>query len=125
MKSLKLAATVALAVAAGCSSPTPPAPQVATPPTTAILFEGARLITGDGGEPIDDSAFLVEGDRLTSVGKKGQVQLPAGATRIDLTGKTVMPALVDAHSHLGYTDVKRNTTSKENFTRENLVDHLK
>ena len=36
-----------------------------------------------------------------------------------------MPALIDAHSHLGYTDVKRNTTAAANFTRVNLVDHLK
>jgi hypothetical protein len=35
----------------------------------AILFEGARLITGDGGAPIEDSAFLVENDRFTGVGK--------------------------------------------------------
>jgi imidazolonepropionase-like amidohydrolase len=79
--------------------------------TNSTLFEGARLITGDGGAPIEDSAFLIEADRITAVGKKGQIQLPQGATRVDLTGKTVMPALVDAHSHLGYTDVKHNTTA--------------
>jgi imidazolonepropionase-like amidohydrolase len=89
------------------------------------LFEGARLITGDGSAPIEDSAFLVENSTITRVGKKGEIQRPGGAERVDLTGKTVMPALVDAHSHLGYTDVKHNTTAAANFTRENLVDHLR
>jgi imidazolonepropionase-like amidohydrolase len=111
-----------LVIAAGCSStlPVPERPAATTP----VLFEGARLITGEAGAPIEDSAFLIDNDRITQVGKKGEVRLPDGATRVDLTGKTVMPALVDAHSHLGYTDVKRNTTAAANFTRENLVDHL-
>jgi imidazolonepropionase-like amidohydrolase len=117
-----LLATIVLASVAACS-PAPAAEQ--SPAATATLFEGARLITGDGGASIEDSAFLIEADRITGVGKKGAIQLPQGATRVDLTGKTVMPALVDAHSHLGYTDVKHNTTAAANFTRDNLVDHLK
>src|SRR5687767_10050929 len=99
-----------------------------TPPETAAtvaLFEGARLIAGDGAAPIEPSAFIVENGRITASGRKGELQLPAGAARIDLTGKTVMPALVDAHSHLGYTDVTRMTTAAANYTRENLVDHLR
>ena len=90
-----------------------------------ILFEGARLITGDGSAPIENSAFLIENNRISKVGKKGQLQAPAGATRVDLTGKTVMPGIVDAHSHPGYTNIKTNRTEKETYTRENLVDHMK
>ena len=115
---------LAVLTAAACSSPTPAAEQRATA-SNATLFEGARLITGDGSAPIEDSAFLIESDRITRVGKKGEIQRPAGAERVDLAGKTVMPALVDAHSHLGYTDVKHNTTAAANFTRENMVDHLR
>jgi imidazolonepropionase-like amidohydrolase len=66
----------------------------------ATVYEGARLITGDGSAPIADSAFLVENGRFTAVGRKGQLKVPAGAARVDLTGKTVMPAIVDAHKHL-------------------------
>ena len=113
-----------LLTAAACSSPTPAAEQRATA-SNATLFEGARVITGDGSAPIEDSAFLIESDRITRVGQKGEIQLPSGSARVDLTGKTVMPALVDAHSHLGYTDVKRNSTAAANYTRVNLVDHLK
>jgi len=88
-----------------------------------MLFEGARLITGDGSA-IEDSAFLVENQKITRVGKRGALQSPAGAVQVDLSGKTVMPAMVDLHGHIGYQNVPAGTMSKENFTRENLIDHL-
>jgi imidazolonepropionase-like amidohydrolase len=90
-----------------------------------VLFEGARLIIGDGSAPVENSAFLMENNRISKVGKKGQVQAPAGATRVDLTGKTVMPGIIDAHSHPGYTNIKANRTEKETYTLENLIDHMK
>jgi imidazolonepropionase-like amidohydrolase len=86
-----------------------------------ILFEGARLITGDGAG-IADSAFVVQGRQFGQVGRKGEVALPQGASRVDLTGKTVMPALVDAHVHMGYR--KGLDFSQNNYTRENLTDIL-
>src|SRR4029434_2686662 len=60
----------------------------------------------------------------SGVGRRGEVQVPARAAGVDLTGKTVMPAKVDVHGHLGFENVVAGTMSKENFTRENLVDHL-
>ena len=66
----------------------------------AILFEGARLLVGDGGTPIENAAFLVENGRFTRVGRRGEVTAPAGAARVDLTGKTVMPAIINTHMHL-------------------------
>jgi len=92
--------------------------------TGVTIFEGARLITGDGSAPIESSAFIVENNQFTGVGRKGELRVPAGAARVDLTGKTVMPAKVDMHGHLGYENVVDGTTAKENFTRENLIDHL-
>ena len=100
-----------------------PLPAAAQAPAVTV-FEGARLITGDGGAPIDDSAFVVEGNRITQVGRKGALTVPAGARRVDLTGKTVMPAIVDAHGHPGFLDMVTGTMAKENFTRANYVDHL-
>src|SRR2546427_12949375 len=91
------------------------------PAQAQTLFEGARLITGDGGV-IENSAFLVTGNRISQVGRKGEVPLPSGGTRVDLTGKTVMPALVDAHVHMGYR--KGLDFSTNNYTRENLSDIL-
>jgi imidazolonepropionase-like amidohydrolase len=72
-----------------------------SPSTSAVtLFEGARLIAGDGGAPIADTAFVVQGTQFTEVSRRGQVKVPSGATRVDLTGKTVMPAIVDTHTHM-------------------------
>jgi imidazolonepropionase-like amidohydrolase len=111
-----------MAFAAGCASEAPPTPSAAG--VGATIFEGARLITGDGSAPVERSAFVVENGSIVAVGRQGELSAPAGAARVDLTGKTVMPSLIDAHSHLGYTDVKTMTTAAANFTRENLVDHL-
>ena len=68
----------------------------------AILYEGARLIAGDGTAPIESSAFVVDNGRIVVVGSKGAIAVPAGAERVDLTGKTVMPALINVHAHVGY-----------------------
>jgi imidazolonepropionase-like amidohydrolase len=84
---------------------------VAVQAQQATVYEGARLIVGDGSAPIADSAFVVENGRFTAVGRKGQLKVPAGAAHVDLTGKTVMPAIVDAHKHLS-------------VKRDELVDQL-
>ncbi len=90
----------------------------------ALWFEGARLIIGDNTATIENSAFLVEGDSFTWVGKKGERQPPANATRVDLTGKTVMPTLIDGHNHIGLINEKDGSNTKANYTRENLIDQL-
>ena len=100
-------------------------PSAAQTPATfrgATLFEGARLIAGDGNAPIESSAFLVEDGRFSRIGRRGELQLPAGAARVDLSGKTVIPALIDAHSHIGY--MKDLTSGPQNYTRENILDHM-
>jgi imidazolonepropionase-like amidohydrolase len=97
----------------------PPAPRAQTPAVT--IFEGARLLTGDGGV-IEDSAFIVANDRFVGVGRRGELPTPPGATRVDLAGKTVMPALVDDHVHMGYRS--GTSFSADNYTRENLLDML-
>ena len=98
----------------------------APPPTaaTALWFEGARLIAGDGADPIERSAFLVEDGTFTWVGRQGEREPPDDAIRVDLTGKTVIPALIDAHQHIGLTNITAGTHSQDNYTRDNLVEHL-
>src|SRR5262245_34702890 len=88
----------------------------------ATIYEGARLVDGNGGAAIDDGAFVVADGRFTQVGRKSQLRVPPDATHVDLTGKTVMPALVDAHAHLGYR--KGTTFTADNFTRDNIQDQL-
>ena len=99
--------------AAGCATD--------APVSTAVLFEGARLILGDGSL-IEQGALLVEGDRIVAVGPRGEVVTPLGATQIDVTGKTIIPALIDAHAHLGYEGY--TSWGAENYTRSNLIEHL-
>src|SRR5947207_9604451 len=76
------------------------------------VFEGARVIIGDGRAPIENATFIVSGNRFTQVGRAGDVKVPAGATRVNLAGKTVMPAIIDTHTHLSQT-------------REMLINDLK
>lgn len=92
--------------------------------SNTTVFEGARLIKGDGSAPIENSAFIVTGEKLTQVGRRGELRVPAGAAHVDLMGKTVMPALVDLHGHIGYQNIVEGTMSKSFYTRENLIDHL-
>jgi len=87
-----------------------------------VLYESARLIVGDGSAPIENGAFVVQDGRLTAIGRKDAVSAPRGATRVDLTGKTVMPALVNAHLHIGYEGF--TSWRPENYTPQNVSDHL-
>jgi imidazolonepropionase-like amidohydrolase len=64
------------------------------------LFHGARVIVGDGQPAIENGAFIVNGNRIAWVGVLGEAKAPAGTTRVDLTGKTVIPAIIDTHTHL-------------------------
>ncbi|HXV63398.1 MAG TPA: amidohydrolase family protein [Vicinamibacteria bacterium] len=88
--------------ASSCSGP---GPEPATErPSTVLAYEGARLIVGNG-QIIENSAFTVDVDegKFLSVGAAGEVSVPEGAQRVDLTGMTVIPALVDTHTHLSTT----------------------
>src|SRR4029077_2197494 len=65
-------------------------------------YEGARLIVGDG-RVIENATLVVEGAKIAQVGPTADVRVPAGATRVALAGKTVMPMIVDTHTHLSTT----------------------
>jgi len=73
------------------------------PGGAVTVFEGARVIVGDGRPPIDNAAFVVDGARIVQVGRTADVRVPAGAARVNLAGKTVMPAIIDTHTHLSQT----------------------
>ena len=72
-----------------------------TPGTT--VFEGARVIVGDARPPLENASFVVTGGRFVQVGPAANVKVPAGAMRVNLAGKTVMPAIIDTHTHLSQT----------------------
>ena len=58
-----------------------------------------RVIDGTGRVPIEDGAVLVDGDRITAVGRRAEIPVPDGAQLIDCGNQTVLPAFVDTHSH--------------------------
>lgn len=93
-----------------------------SPPASGVLFEGARLIPGDGQPAIERSAMLVEAGTITRVGAAGSISAPAAVARIDLTGKTVMPTLINAHGHPGFQ--RGLTYAADNFTVDNVVADL-
>ena len=64
------------------------------------VLKGGRLIDGTGSEPVDDSVLVMKDDLIESVGSAGSDRYPQDAEVIDVTGKTIMPGLIDAHIHL-------------------------
>ncbi|MFE2043822.1 amidohydrolase family protein [Streptomyces sp. NPDC059477] len=90
------------------------------PPT---CFHHARVITGDGRTVVQDAGILVDADGLISaIGPRTALRVPAGARRVDLGGRTVMPTIINPHGHLGY--LRDATVSKDNHSRANVLDHL-
>ena len=85
--------TLGPALLSGCSA------DAGEPAAAATVYEGARVITGDGAAPIEDAVLVVVNDRFTAVGPRASVEVPEGATRVDLAGKTVIPALINTHMH--------------------------
>ncbi len=98
------------------------AASLAYPQTNDVIYEGARLIIGDATAPIENGTFVVRNGHITAIGSKGSIKVPAGAARVDLTGKTVMPAMNNAHLHIGYEGYV--SWSVENHSPENVLDHL-
>ena len=82
-------------------------------------FTGARVIDGTDRAPIDNATILVRGGRVVSVGPAASVTVPAGAERIALAGKHVIPGLVNAHGHVGNTvGMEQGHYSAENVQRD-------
>ena len=64
------------------------------------MLQGGTLIDGRGGAPIEDAVVVVRGDRISAVGRRGQIPVPAGANVIQTNGRTILPGLIDMHLHL-------------------------
>ncbi len=73
--------------------------------TGITAFEGARLIVGDGSAPIENATLLIEGGKILQAGRSADIQVPAGATRVSVAGKTLMPAS-DRHAHPSQSDAR-------------------
>ena len=106
MRTVILTAALALAVNAGAQ-------------TTA--FVGGRVIDGTG-RTIENGVVIINGGKITAVGP-ASTPVPAGATRVDLKGKTILPGLVNAHGHVAATTGLRSDQAF--YTRDNLLRQLR
>ena len=92
-------------------------------PAGAVVLEGARLIDGTGQSPIENAALVIAGGVIRAVGPAGSVRYPKDARVIDARGKTITPALINLHGHLGLTR-DGLSQSGSNYTEENIRSQL-
>ena len=88
----------ALCILAGLAFPA----LYAQTPVTALT--GARIIDGTGRAPIEQGTLLISNGRITAVGPSASVIVPANATRVDMSGKTILPGLINTHGHVTIDD---------------------
>jgi imidazolonepropionase-like amidohydrolase len=86
-----------------------------------VLLTHVNLIDGRGGAVVENSSILIEGDHILRIGEASPGTVPA-ARVIDLSGKTIMPALICAHAHVGV--LRNKSVESSNYTRENIVSQL-
>ena len=87
--------SVIVMLAAGCL-----APLHAQPGKKPLALVGGMLLDGYEVPPLHHAAVIVEGNRIVAVGPASEVKIPAGATVIDTSGRTMLPGLIEAHAHL-------------------------
>jgi imidazolonepropionase-like amidohydrolase len=97
---LARAAVVAATLASSGTVLVAQAPTAATLPTDTIVLRAARLMDGSGAGPVANGVVVVVGDRIVAAGAAGRVRVPAGARTIDLGDATLLPGLIDAHTHI-------------------------
>src|SRR6478609_7535665 len=81
---------------------------VPAPGTTAV--KAGRLFDSKTGQVLTRQVVIISGDRITEVGPEGQIKIPAGAQVVDLTRATVLPGLIDAHTHMFNNRGPKGTT---------------
>lgn len=79
---------------------------------TAMALVGARLFDGTGSAPHEQSVLVIRNGRVEAVGALGDVDIPVDAERVDLSGKTILPGLVNAHGHLNEDQSERPIKTK-------------
>lgn len=115
--------TVGVVVVLALAAVTIPASTQTTSGSSDVLaFVGARVIDGLGGTPIENGTLIVRGGKIEAVGPSASVRVPDGARRISVTGKTIVPGLVNAHGHVNDTVGLR--TVPESYTKENIEKQL-
>jgi imidazolonepropionase-like amidohydrolase len=126
---MRLASTLAVALAITASACGGAAPGPAETPASApaqsnvLVLNNFTLIDGRGGPAVADSALIATDGRITWIGPKAELKAPAGAPVQDLTGKFVMPGMIDLHTHVSNSDVEMQDPVRF-FTREGVTRDL-
>ena len=85
---------------------------------TTTAFVGARIIDGTGAAPIENGVMVVRAGRIEAVGTAEFVAIPEGAKRIDVSGRTIIPGLINTHGHVGdVLGLEGGHYSEENILR--------
>jgi len=87
-----------------------------------VVLKGARLIDGTGRPAIENSVLVIEGDRIMSAGPAAGITVAKDADVRDVSGKTIMPALINLHGHLGLSTNGADVAPQ--YTQENVVKQL-
>ena len=85
----------------------------------SVAYVGALLIDGTGSTPVTGGTLVVRDGRIVAAGPESDVTVPGGARVVDLSGRTVMPGIVNAHGHVGGTlGLEGGHYSEENVLRQ-------
>ena len=87
------------------------------------VLKGARLIDGTGRPAIENSVLVLEGDHIVAAGKTGTIPIPKDADVKDVSGKTIMPAMINLHGHLGLSSNGADSVAGH-YTDENVLKQL-
>ena len=85
-------------------------------------FEGARIIDGTGAPAIENGVLVVRDGRIEAVGAADEVEVPPDSARIDVSGRTIMPGLINAHGHVN--DVRGLASDPSFYTEEHVESQL-
>ena len=88
-----------------------------------LALVGGTLIDGNGGTPLADATVVVKDNRIASIGPAAATAVPKDAQRLDMTGKFILPGLIDAHVHVGTSG--GGTAYPEEFTPQTFADNLR
>jgi len=93
-----------------------------------VALKGGTLIDGTGNAPMSDATIIVVGDTIVAVGKTKNIDIPANATILDVSGKWILPGFIDLHTHLGLPmndeQILEHTDSISTLRALHLMDRL-
>src|SRR5215469_5818300 len=113
---------VLMCLAAGCGSTAGGNDGQSAGSGNSSFFYGARMIPGDGSAPIDNANFVVTDGKIMVIGKKGEVTPPKGSAQVDLSGRTLIPTLINLSAQPGMNNGAQY--GPKNYNRDSMTADL-